>query len=914
MSQDARGGSLLARVVRLSSTRPGLTIGLCLALALAGTLYSARGLTFQTSSVKLLPPHHLYVQRFQELLRDFGELNDLVVAVEAPSVARAKSYADRLAAGIRALPEAGRVSYRIDPDLFKGQALLYLSREKLGDLRDKLVEHRRFVEQYAAHPTLAGLLDGLGDEIARRFALGFIDLGLDADQSRKLDAGFIAGLLAGITDVLDGKPGTGSPWTRVFTSADDDERSGYFLSGDRKLLFMFVEARREEGNFTDNQRLVAAIRATIGGLRGEFADVSAGVTGTPALSNDEMLTAFHDSTVATALSGALTLALLILVFRRVVEPLVLLGVLQLSLGWSFAVITATVGHLTVFSVMFISLLIGIGVDYGIYVLFRYEEELGHGRTPAGALEIMALRAGPGILFGALTAAGTFFVLMLTEFRGIQEFGFIAGLSILMAFVAMITLLPAILMLLRRRTMARVQRAGAAAEPSLPGVSGLQRLAAHPLPILVASALLTGWSLWTLPSLRFDYNRLNLQARGTESVIWEQKIMASGRSGFAALTSAASIAELEAKRAAFERLPAVSEVQSLLTLVPADQEAKRALIHTLGPLVADVTFRGGPGVDLEALRHALGTLGRRLELGAREADAGATADALRSALARAQALQARLTGAEAGALAPRLALAQKSLRDDVVAKLDQLKANLDPRPLALRDVPEELARKFLAPSGRLLMRIYPAIDTWNRDGAREFVRQLRTVDPAVTGSPVVSYEASRLMESAYLYGTLFAFALVAGLALVLLRRLVDTLLSLTPLVLGVLWTIGVMHALGLSFNLANVWALPMIVGAAAEYGLNVALRYRESGDRRAALPAATITAVALNGLTTLAGFGALMVGRHQGIFSLGLLLSIGTVAPLAASLVLLPALVRLLDHAPGTRREAKAVGPDAAVEE
>jgi predicted RND superfamily exporter protein len=56
----------------------------------------------------------------------------------------------------------------------------------------------------------------------------------------------------------------------------------------------------------------------------------------------------------------------------------------------------------------------------------------------------------------------------------------------------------------------------------------------------------------------------------------------------------------------------------------------------------------------------------------------------------------------------------------------------------------------------------------------------------------------------------------------------------------------------------------------------------------------VLAVVLNGLTTMVGFGSLMVARHQGIFGLGLLLTIGTAAALAASLVLLPALLRLVD--------------------
>src|SRR5262245_22011476 len=567
MQRTPPSGSALARLVRVSAARPGLTIALALALAVGGVLYTARALTFQTSSVELLPPQRVYVQRFKEALRDFGELNDIVVVVEAPSVERAKAYGDRLAAEIKALPAAGRVNHRIAPDLFKGHALLYLSPERLADLRDKVLEHQRFIEEFAARPTLAGLLDGLNGEIARRFALGFIDLGLDRGPAERFDPGFVDALLGVIADGLDGKVDD-SPWTRVFTSADD-ERSGYFLSGDQRLLFVLVEPRRDTTNFTDNEHLIAGIRRTIGALRRDYPDVQAGVTGTPALSNDEMLNAFHDSAVATTLAVVLTLALLLVAFRRVVEPLAMLAVLVVSLAWSLGIITATVGHLTVFSVMFISLLVGIGIDYGIYVLCRYEEELGLGRPPLEALGITARWTGPGILFGALSAAGAFGVLALTEFRGIQEFGVIAGIAILMAFLAMMTLFPAVLITMRRRALARASVSSEA--PGGDGVSLLQRVLRHRTPIFVGAAALTAYSLSALPSVRFDYNRLNLQARGTESVTWERKIMESGRSGFAALATADSLSELATKQAAFERLPVVSEVVSVLKLIPGRQD-------------------------------------------------------------------------------------------------------------------------------------------------------------------------------------------------------------------------------------------------------------------------------------------------------------------------------------------------------
>jgi predicted RND superfamily exporter protein len=279
----------------------------------------------------------------------------------------------------------------------------------------------------------------------------------------------------------------------------------------------------------------------------------------------------------------------------------MLGVLLVSLAWSLGLIT-TVGHLTVFSVMFISLLIGIGIDYGIYLFFRNEEELGLGRPPREALGVAASQSGPGALFGALTAGGTFGVLMLTEFRGIQEFGFIAGLSVLATFLAMVTLFLAILVTMRRRAVDRVRASGAAARAAHEGAPLLERLLQRPGAILVVAGALTAYSLSAIPSVRFDYNRLNLQARGTESVIRERRIGESAGSGFAALISAGTLGELRDRQAAFERLPAVSDVMSVLTLIPKDQDAKIAAIRDFAPLVSEPVPQPRPRRTRTA-RHA-----------------------------------------------------------------------------------------------------------------------------------------------------------------------------------------------------------------------------------------------------------------------------------------------------------------------
>src|SRR3989454_12314766 len=174
--------------------------------------------------------------------------------------------------------------------------------------------------------------------------------------------------------------------------------------------------------------------------------------------------------------------------------------------------------------------------------------------------------------------------------------------------------------------------------------------------------------------------------------------------------------------------------------------------------------------------------------------------------------------------PTLATLQAQPRADFARTLGRLKRNLHPIPIGLADVPGQLRRKFVGASGRFLLQIQPKVDIWDRDGAERFIRELRTVDADVAGTPVITFEAIRYMERAYKHGTLYAFLLVGLLSAAIVRRTRESVLATTSLVLGTLCTVGLMFLFGLPFNLGNVFGFPLILGAGAQFGLNVVLRY------------------------------------------------------------------------------------------
>ncbi|HEV2053939.1 MAG TPA: MMPL family transporter [Methylomirabilota bacterium] len=891
----SRTGRLLRRLVRLSCRRPLVTTLLSLILAVAGVTYTLHALSFKTSGRDLLPKKAGYIVRYNQYAREFGELEDIVIVIEARTFEAAKDYAARLVQELRASPlKFPRVAYRVDPKRFEGRHLLYLPEKQLKEIRDRIFDHQEFMESFAGDPSLARLIEGANAAMASAFVSNLFDLGIG--QGSGEDTRFLRLVLDQIAGRLEHPTPYRSPWGTLFSLSERPADAGYFLSDDKSLLFVLVETpQSEKGSFMSDRRAIEIIRRVIADLKPAFPTVQAGVTGGPTLSNDEMTAAFHDSSVATVLAFGLTLLVMLLAFWRVGKPLLMLAVLAVTLAWSMGIITLTVGHLTIFSVMFISIVIGIGIDYGIYFLFRYEEEIFLGRNLKEALELTAARAGPGMLIGALTAGGTFYVLMLTDFRGIQELGFIAGTAILMAWLGMMTLFPALLVVVDRRHGDRPRnqapRAHALERINVPV---LDRLTRYPKAVLTIAGVATAASLGALPYVGFDYNLLNLQPKRTESVIWEKRILANtGRSGFNGLASATTLEELRRKQEAFENLSSVSEVDSVLRVIPDNQKEKIAIVRTFAPIVAPVRVGRSSPVDLDRLTRALGELTRRLDIFAAEAG-DKLPDDLKQLRTRTMALITALQSTSREVSEPALTHLQSQLYGDFVTNFFDLQRNLNPRQIGLADVPDELRRKFIGKRGDFLLQIHPKLDIWEREGARQFVRELRSVDPDVTGAPIITYEAIGYMERAYFQGTAYAFILVGLLSALMIRRGKETLLALLPLVLALLWTIGLMRVFHLQFTMANVWGLPLIVGASAEFGLNVIVRYFEGRDHGGPLIArSTIMAVALNGVTTMVGFGSLMIARHQGIFGLGLLLTIGAFCALLASLVVLPVILRLI---------------------
>lgn len=897
----------LRALARLTTTYPWPVLACSVVVAILALFYTVQHLEFIAGRNDLISPDKRYLQLDEEYANEFMGVDQLVVVVEPRDVHQGKDFAARLGAILaRDTAHVEEVFYRIDTSSLEGKKLLYLSAEDLRSLHDNLEEHRDLVRDLTTAPGLNTLFRAINQQVSSgmvsHIVKGFLGLDTPAestDEAKPLPISFLKSLLQELERALSSADyGYRSPWSNFVGEADELSDNGYLISDNRRFVFLMVEPKKsDEGGFNERQESIAAIRQAVADLRRDFPGLEAGVTGTKAINNDDMVGAQSNSNVAAVISLVGVTLLYLLFFKKIRHPLLIVSALLVGLGWTMGFITLTVGHLTIITVFVAPILIGLADDFGVHFLARYEEERDLGLDVTAALTAVFTHTVPSIAAGAVTTALAFFAVILADFRGMQELGWITGGGLLLSLIATLTCVPALLVVCEARRPWVVVAGG---RTFLTGVfAGLGTLLARARwPLLALAGLLTLASLAVLPTVSFDYNLLNLQAHGSESVEWEKRIIAnSERSSWNALATASTPAEAIRKAAAFKALPAVEAVESVASLIPEEQDERLALVRALQPVLSDLppTLLSPSPVDVRDLQRTLDKLKLKvrennedwdLQKKPSERELGEVRQSLLAVIERLQTLPENEAQEALGRF-------QQPLFLDFQDKWSLLRNNVNPPgPITLADVPAQLKNRFVRQDGKkFLLQIYPKKNIWDREPLEEFISQLRQVDADVTGSPVIGYESIRAMKEGYVEGGLYALVAVVLVTFFTLRSVGDTLLAMLPLGLGMVWTAGWMWLFNLQFNLANLIAVPLIIGIGVENGIHLLHRFREEGEGGPALVAgSTGQAVALFSLTTMIGFGSLMVAKYYGIFSMGLLLTVAVGSVLVSSLTVLPLLL------------------------
>ena len=909
------GQRRLYSLARLTTGYPIPILAVCLILAGLAVVLTTSQLGFVTGRNDLISREKRYVQLDEEYAETFTGIEQLVVVAEPQenNLDQGKAFISRLAEILaQDSVHIEEIFYQIDTTSLEGKKLLYLEAVDLQTLFDDLSSSQDLVAEITTSPGLNTLFQAINHQVSSATVSHLVDslLGLDfledepaaakPEASPTPQIGFLNSLLAELEHVLSSTDYQySSPWAKFFGGTEELSNDGFLVSDNNRFVFLMIEPKAaQDGGFNEYQDSITAIRHTITALRPEFPGLDAGLTGLEVLDNDEMLSAQTDTTSAAGITFAGITLLYLLFFKRVRHPILIISALMVGLCWTMGFVVLTVGHLTIITVFVAPMLLGLADDFGVHFMTRYEEERSQGKDPVAALVIVYTQTGPSIIAGACTTALAFAAIILADFRGIQELGIMSSGGILLSLLAMFSFLPALVVVFERiqpwQSAARGRTFLASTFAVLGNLIEHQRR-----PLLIVAGILTVGSLAAIPTVTFDYNLLNLQAHGTESVEWEKRIIAnSERASWYALATAPTAAEAIGKAAAFAALSSVETVESVASFIPSGQEQRLPLVQTLRPLLEHLppALTAPAPVEVPVLQQSLDQIRFKVRASNTEwnPDTMPAESDLSTARARLKAIVARLQTMPKSEARVALNKFQIALFQDFGEKWALLRNNVNPSGLiSLADIPPNLKKRFVSQDEtKFLLQIYPKENIRDREPLERFIQQLRQVDPDVTGSPIVGYESIRAMQEGYIQAAIYALIAIVIVTFGTLQRLGATLLAILPLGLGILWTAGLMWLCNLQFNLANLVAAPLIIGIGIENGIHLVHRFQEDTNSTPAnlVAGSTGQAVALFSLTTMVGFGSLMIAKYYGIFSMGLLLSLAVGSVLVASLIVLPVLL------------------------
>jgi hopanoid biosynthesis associated RND transporter like protein HpnN len=837
--------------------RPRLSGLATLALGALAAYYAAGNLGVNTDTANMIAATVPWRQHFNEY-RDAFPLRDrnLLIVIDAPTPASGDEFAAALLAELRAQPERYRAPLLAgEGEFFERNGLLYLPTSELAALTDRLA---------AAQP-LIGLLKARFDgtavlDVARQTLAG----GNGGDDVAL--SSFYEELARTIASTADGAA-VPLAWDRLIARGAP--------ATTRRIIAL--QPALDFSRMQPAAAAIADIRAAVAQLNAARAEpVTVRLTGSVAMEHEELLSVSRGAGIgalATLVLVALVLYASLRSWRLLVVSLLTL-VVGLALTAAFAALA--VGQLNLLSVAFVVLNVGLGSDYVIHVLLRYRELTAAGQPAPAALVETVRGVGSSLVLCAVTTAAGFYSFIPTTFSGVSELGLIAGTGVFFGLFVSVTLLPA---LVAWWDAAQPKRSAATwLDPRI-----FAPLSRRPRLVLGTTAVVLVAALAALPQVTFDSNPIHLRDPDSESVKTLLELAAAGEAPLLNLVAVApDRATALGWATALRTLPEIRGVTTTDQLVPRDQGEKLALLEDLDLLLGpDFAELERVPADAAALSAALAAL----------ESASRAAPAARALYDAAVGLRGQLAAAGDADRGATLARLDATLTTELPRELARLRAALEAQAFDRTDLPAPLAARWLASNGRELVEITPVEDVSDNAAARRFIGAVHTIVPTATGLPVVYQEASATVVAAFERALLYAFIMVAVIIWLVLRNVKDTLLVLVPIALASILTAALTVAVGMPFNYANIIALPLMVGIGVDNGIHVVHRMR-TDDVERLFDTSTMRAVLASGLTTVASFGNLAFSSHVGTASMGVLLALGLAVSMAATLIVLPAWLKM----------------------
>jgi hypothetical protein len=833
--------------------------GVALLLTIASSWYAATHFSMTTDINKLISTQMPWRQREMAFENAFPRYELIVAVVEAPTPELVAQASDALTQRLAQQKEMFRSVRQPQGGAFFAQnGLLFLPADQLKSQLTMLTQAQRLVQVLAGDPSLRGVIQAL------QFGL----LGVQGGRITLDNMTWPMTLgAAAIEKVNAGQPATFSWRDLVQGRASTPGELRHFLN---------IQAMLDYSELEPGLKATDAIRKAAADLNFAAAyQAKLRLTGPVPMADDEFATIKENA----ALNGTVTIVIVLLILWLALRWMRIIFAVFVCLVVGLAVTAALgmlmVGTLNLISVYFAVLFVGLGVDFGLQFSVRYRAERHEVDNVHEALLQSGRRAGAPLTLAALATAAGFLSFLPTDYKGVSELGLIAGVGMMIAFFTSITLLPA--MLSRLKPPSEPKQLGYAVLAPVDGF--LER---HRMPILIVTLAVVVGGLPLLHWLQFDFNPMNLRSKTVESVATFLELKSDSASGANDIeVLQPTLAQADALAVKLKTLPQVARVTTLSSLIPDQQPQKLVLIQdaakTLNPAL-NPTAPAAATSDAQTVSMINSTVDALNRLAGDGTGTGAVA---------AKRLAAAMTALAKAEPAARQR-AEVVFVQPLKTMLDDLRSLLKAQPVTRDSLPSNLARDWVTPDGQARIDVAPTGDPNDNSVLEAFAGAVQSVAPEATEGPISILEARRTVVTAFIVAGSCALFSIAVILWITLRRVVDVLMTLVPLLLAGVVTLEICVLIGMPLNFANIIALPLLLGVGVAFKIYYIMAWREGQTNL--LQSVLTRAVTFSACTTATAFGSLWFSSHPGTSSMGKLLAISLMTTMAAAALFQPILM------------------------
>lgn len=780
---------LLELLARATVRRPWLFVALSL-LSIAPTGYLAARLQLKSSFVDLLSPEDPEVKDLNLVLDKTGGLGFSTIAIPAADRPLAERMAVELEQRLEAVPGVKFVQGRLDVDYLKDRQLYFLSTQELEELTKSVKE-------------------SIDYRVAKE-----ADLILDEDEAPPPD-----------------------PFEKVKKEAKSREITiePFLVGNDGKYLYVLVGLGGTTGDLGDTSRIQGEVERVASELGKELSPSLELVFTGPVVNRREDARVLGEDLSRAGVLGFVGVLVIVLAATRRKRALALLSLpLGVGLCWTFAFAYVFVHHLNAVSGFLVSILSGLGIEYGVHLFKRYHEERRHGRDAEEATVRMLRSTGGALLGACLVNASVFAVVAVAGFRGFMEFGLIASAGMVLTMVATLLSFPALNYLADRRWPLHVGPEKRMRPIVIPAWG--RWATALVVPVLAA------YSTWALATGRVKFH-----------TDWREL----GSDTPAAQFDAYVIKTLD-----------LSVTQVLLYLEDAGEvEQVRAVVEEVRER------RKAAGLPFNFVR----VIGADDIVPRDQQSKQVAIEALAEQFAR---------------------IKPSWISEEERPRIEQAKKLAAAKPFALDDLPKTLKQRFLTSDGKGTMAVITTDGVFEESSKLiDWSDQVAEMRAALAKHQLRAALASENAIAGRIFRTITesgarilgaAFAVVLIVLIIQFHSVLNALAVLASVAVGLLFTAGGMAAFDIELNFMNAAVLPIIVGVSVDNAIHIYHRFLESGP--ASIPMVlrrTGSAALLSSSANLAGFAALFIARNGGLRSVASLSVLGIVATVFTTTVIFP---------------------------